>query len=140
MTGRFFMENHHSVRVFHVLDGEAHNVRETPYGSVGELFSGSGIEMVWVRKQNEEIDPGWFSQSTVDLILVMKGQLRFEFEDEKEADKILKQGDLLVLPPNTHCRAYRWPRESEEGTIFLASYPTNGRPGSHKSWTTDRAG
>jgi quercetin dioxygenase-like cupin family protein len=111
------------VRIFHIPSGDALETRDTPYGSVGELFSGDGIEMVWVCKQNEEIDPDWFSQPTVDLILVVKGQLRFEFEDDKEADRTLKPGDLLVLPANTRCRAYHWPRESDEAAIFLACYP-----------------
>jgi quercetin dioxygenase-like cupin family protein len=121
------MQDYHGVQVFHVLDGEAHHVRETPYGSVGEIFSGNGIEVVWVCKQNEEIDPDWFSQSTVDLILVVKGKLHFEFEDTKEAYKILMPGDLLVLPPNTRCRAYHWPRESEEAAFFLACYPLRSK-------------
>jgi len=32
---------------------------------------------------------------------------------------------LLVLPPDTHCRAYRWPREAEEATIFFTVYPVH---------------
>jgi hypothetical protein len=30
----------------------------------------------------------------------------------------------IVLPPNTRCRAYRWPRDQREASIFLAVYPT----------------
>jgi hypothetical protein len=32
-------------------------------------------------------------------------------------------GDLLVLPANTRCRAYRWPRDSRTAAVFLAVYP-----------------
>lgn len=32
-------------------------------------------------------------------------------------------GDMLILPAQTACRAYRWPREAEQATIFLAIYP-----------------
>ena len=116
------------VRVFHTLRGEALETRYTPYGSVGKLFSGEGIEAVWVCKQNEAVDPGWFSQSTVDLILVVQGQLRVEFEQQPPDDQILEPGDLLILPRKTRCRAYRWPRNRKEATVFLAVYPVG--PGS----------
>jgi len=111
-------------QVFHVLKGEALEVKQSAYGSVGELFSGDGIEAVWVKKQAEEIDPGWFSQSTVDLIIVMQGKLRFEFEREDIPALELEAGDMLVLPANTHCRAYRWPRDAETAAVFVAVYPT----------------
>lgn len=45
-------------RVFRVLDGDALQVRATPYGSVGTVFTGPGLEVVWVVKQAEDIDPG----------------------------------------------------------------------------------
>ena len=111
-------------QVFHVLKGEALEVKQSAYGSVGELFSGDGIEAVWVKKQAEEIDPGWFSQSTVDLIIVKQGKLRFEFEREDIPALELEAGDMLVLPANTHCRAYRWPRDAETAAVFVAVYPT----------------
>jgi len=111
-------------QVFHVLKGEALEVKQSAYGSVGELFSGDGIEAVWVKKQAEEIDPGWFSQSMVDLIIVMQGKLRFEFEREDIPALELEAGDMLVLPANTHCRAYRWPRDAETAAVFVAVYPT----------------
>ena len=44
-------------RVFDVLGGEALETRSVPFGDVGTLFSGDGIECVWVRKLDEEIDP-----------------------------------------------------------------------------------
>ena len=67
------------LRVFNVLRGEASQVRSTPSGDVGTVFSGQGIEMVWMSKLAEPIDPDWFSSDEVDLILVVLGQLKFEF-------------------------------------------------------------
>ncbi|HSB39858.1 MAG TPA: hypothetical protein VLD13_12280 [Gaiellaceae bacterium] len=29
----------------------------------------------------------------------------------------------LILDAGTRCRAYRWPREAPEATVFLAAYP-----------------
>ncbi len=110
-------------RVFRTLHGEALETTHSSAGSVGKVFSGKGIEVVWVAKQDEAIDPGWFSQPMVDLILVVQGQLRVEFEQEDPAPLVLDPGDLLVLPPDTRCRAYRWPRTRREATVFLAVYP-----------------
>ena len=111
------------MRVFNVLRGEAEQVRSTTYGAVGTVFSGSGIELVWVRKQDEPIDEGWFSSDEVDLLLVLQGQLRFEFEAADRADLVLGEGDVIVLPAGERCRAYRWPRDAREATVFIAAYP-----------------
>ena len=109
--------------VFNVLRGEALAVTPTAYGKVGQLFAGEGLEAVWVAKQDEDIDPGWFSQDQVDLILVIQGQLRFEFDRPDVAARVLGPGDFMILPANTRCRAYRWPRDRREGTVFVAVYP-----------------
>lgn len=69
-----------SPRIFHILDGEALEIRPSPFGSVGKIFSGEGVEAVWVKKQGEDIDPDWFSQPMVDLILVVNGSLKVDFE------------------------------------------------------------
>jgi len=92
---------------------------------VGKLFSGEGIEAVWVKKEAEEIDPDWFSQPMVDLILVVQGKLKMEFEHSDLSPCVLEPGDMIVLPPNTSCRAYRWPRKAEEATVFVAVYPVD---------------
>ena len=110
-------------RIFHTLREDALEVRPSPFGSVGKIFSAEGLEAVWVRKENEEVDPNWFSQPVVDLILVVQGKLRVEFERADLPPSVLEPGDLLVLPPHTRCRAYRWPRDMEEATVFLAVYP-----------------
>jgi hypothetical protein len=82
------------------------------------------IEMVWVSKLAEPIDENWFSQRTADLILVGQGQLKFEFESPGQPDRVLGAGEVLVLPAGQRCRAYRWPRDAREATIFVAAYPT----------------
>ena len=109
--------------VFNVLRGEASEVRSVPFGDVGTVFSGQGIEMVWVSKLAEPIDANWFSSLAVDLILVVQGQLKFEFESPDQADRVLSVGEVLVLPPGMRCRAYRWPRNATEATVFVAAYP-----------------
>ena len=59
----------------------------------------------------------------VDLVLVLQGKLKMEFERTDIALRVLESGDMVVLPSDTRCRAYRWPRETEEATVFLAVYP-----------------
>jgi hypothetical protein len=72
------------VTTYDVLRGEGRSARRTPYGAVHELYSGGGIELVSVTKDEDEVDPAWFSQETVDLILVLQGQLRFDFRGSDE--------------------------------------------------------
>lgn len=45
-----------SPEVFNVVFGQAREVQSTPSGDVGTVFSGQGIEMVWVSKLAEPID------------------------------------------------------------------------------------
>jgi uncharacterized protein YjlB len=109
--------------VFNVLRGEAARVRSTAFGETGTVFSGSGIELVWVSKQDEAVDEDWFRSDEVDLILVVQGQLKVEFESPGRDDLVLSVGDVLVLPAGERCRAYRWPREARAATVFVAAYP-----------------
>lgn len=111
-----------SPRKFRVLDGDALQIRGTPYGCVGTVFASPSLEVVWVSKQAEEVDPGWFSQPSTDILFVAQGMLRVEFADEGLDDMLMAPGDLLVLPPGVRCRAYRWPRDAVQATIFLAAY------------------
>jgi uncharacterized protein len=113
-----------ALQVFNVLKGEANHVRSTPFGDVGTVFSGRSMEFVWVSKQGERVDDGWFQMKAVDLIMVLQGQLKFEFESPDHDDRILGAGELLVLPTAARCRAYRWPRDASQATIFVAAYPT----------------
>lgn len=114
-------------RVFNILREDALEICHTLFGSVGAIFSGPGVEAVWVKKQGEEVDPDWFSQPKVDLIFAVKGKLKLEFERPDLAPCVLEPGGLLVLPPYTRCRAYRWPRDAEEASVFLAVYPSAER-------------
>jgi len=82
-------------RVFHVLEGQALEVRPGPYGAVGTLFSGEGLEAVWVSKQNEAIDSDWFSQDSVDVLVVLQGQLRIEFANPDFPPCLLQLGAVL---------------------------------------------
>jgi len=111
------------------LEGEAVEVHATPYGSVGTILDSDSTEVVWVCKQDEDIDPGWFSQRDTDVLCVVAGQLRVEFKAEQSATLTLRQGDVLVLPPDTACRAYRWPRDSKQAAVFLAVTARSGRAG-----------
>ncbi len=86
-------------RIFHILREDALGIHHSSFGNVGKIFNGEGVEAVWVTKQGEEIDPDWFSQPTVDLILVVKGKLKMEFERSDLSPCVLEPGDLLVLPP-----------------------------------------
>ena len=117
--------------VFNVVLGQAREVRSTPFGDVGTVFSGQGIEMVWVSKRAEPIDQNWFCSDRVDLILVVQGQLKFEFESPGQPDRVLSAGEVLVLPAGQRCRAYRWPRDRREATVFVAAYPTGQSPDGH---------
>ncbi len=117
------MEINRSPRIFHVFEENATALRDTPFGRVGSMYGDGSIEAVWVKKQNEQIDPDWFSQDTVDLIVVMKGELKVEYADKALQDAILEPGDMLVLPPKTPCRAFHWPRDDGKETIFIAVYP-----------------
>ena len=57
------------------------------------------------------------------MILVVQGQLKVEFESPDQPDRVLGVGEALVLPPRMRCRAYRWPRDASQATIFVAAYP-----------------
>jgi hypothetical protein len=54
---------------------------------------------------------------------VVQGQLKFEFESPGQPDRVLSAGEVLVLPAGARCRAYRWPRDAREATVFVAAYP-----------------
>jgi len=115
-------------RVVRALRREGRWLHRGPTGEVGTIHRQSSFEVVWVRKEREAIDPRWFEMSVVDVLVVVQGRLRVDFEDQKWRSRVLGPGDALVLPPGTKCRAYRWPRRSRRATIFVAIYP-KGRVG-----------
>jgi hypothetical protein len=110
-------------RILDALRREGTNLRRGPTGEVGTLFRDSRFELVWVRKQGESIDPDWFSYPEVDLLMVVQGKLRVEFADADQRPRVLGVGKVLVLPPGSKCRAFRWPRNARRATVFLAVYP-----------------
>ena len=118
--------------VLRTLKREGTRVREGPTGEVGTIYRGQGLEVVWVRKEGEMIDPHWFMSRRVDVLMVVQGRLRVEFSKRHSPTAILGVGDVLVLPPGTKCRAYRWPRSSRRATVFLAACPT-GRNSSNSA-------
>jgi len=105
--------------------GAAAPVRPTPFGDVGTVFSSPDLEVVWVSKLGEPVDEHWFSSHDPDVIMVVQGQLKFEFEDSGEDDRVLGVGDVLTLPAQTRCRAYSWPRHSGQPAVFVAAYPAS---------------
>ena len=112
-------------RVVNVLRGEAAHVRPTPFGDVGTIFCSPDMEVVWVSKLGEPVDEHWFSSHEPDVILVLQGQLKFEFENHAEADRVLGVGDVLTLPAGKRCRAYSWPRHAGKPAIFIAACPAS---------------
>jgi len=76
------------LQVFNVLRGEAHQIRSTPFGDVGTVFYGRGMELVWVSKHGEPVDDSSFRMKAVDLIMVLQGQLKFEFESPGLDDRV----------------------------------------------------
>jgi hypothetical protein len=97
---------------------------------VGTILDCDSTEVVWVCKQDEDIDPGWFSQPDTDVLCVIAGQLRVEFKAEPSTPTLtLRTGDVLVLPPDTACRAYRWPRDSKQAAVFVAVTARSRRAG-----------
>ena len=124
LPGRSAPRDDTVLQVFNVLRGEANHIRSTPFGDVGTVFSGRSMELVWVSKHGEPVDDSWFRMKAVDLIMVVQGQLKFEFESPNHDNRVLGPGELLVLAPEARCRAYRWPRDASQATIFVAAYPT----------------
>jgi hypothetical protein len=112
-------------QVFRLLAGDGFDVRSGRHGSTATVYRDKNIEAVCVTKDREEIDLDWFTQRQVDLIVQLQGQLKVEFERDELADSILEPGDLIVLPRNTRCRAYRWPRDAVHASVFFAVYPIN---------------
>jgi uncharacterized protein len=126
-TAAAMKHDNEALEVFNVLAGEASHVRPTPFGDVGTVLSGERMEFVWVSKHGEPADDSWFSMKEVELIMVIKGQLKLEFDAPGQRDRVLSVGEVLVLPADARCRISRWPRESDQATIFVAAYPTPER-------------
>ncbi|HEY9287593.1 MAG TPA: hypothetical protein VIT43_06185 [Candidatus Dormibacteraeota bacterium] len=55
--------------------------------------------MVWVSERREAVDPGWFFSDGIDLIVLLQGHLKVEFDQERFADRILPGDDLRCDAP-----------------------------------------
>ena len=103
---------------FDVRAGEAADVSESPFGSVGLLHRGTDLSAWWIRKDREEVDPEWTVFDREDFLYVVQGTLRLELRDREPMT--LRAGDAFVIPAQLPFRGYRWPRESEEACLFIA--------------------
>jgi Cupin domain len=105
---------------FHVLTGEADDVAQSPFGSVGVLHRGTDLAAWWIRKDREDIDPDWTVFDREDFLYVVEGQLRLELDDPSQTTLTLGAGDAFVIPARIPFRGYRWPRDSDEACVFVA--------------------
>ncbi len=112
-------------RVFDLVRGDATATTLSPFRCrrAHIVHSGEGIEVVWVSKQAEQLDPDWFLTETADPLLVIQGLLRVEFDDTP-----LPGADTRARPAARSPGTDLLPRlplaaEAEGATIFLAGYP-----------------
>jgi quercetin dioxygenase-like cupin family protein len=112
-------------RVFRPVGEEAGRIDRTPFGSVGQMHVGDGVEAVWVSKQPHQVDPGWFVSDRVDVLVLVAGRMRVQFDSPDLPDEDLHVGDVLVLPAGQRCRVH--PTTGDEGrpAVFVAVYPTD---------------
>ena len=94
-----------------VIARQALSRRDSPFGAVGLIHEGTDLEAWWIWKDREEIEPTLAVMDRDDLIFIVQGSLRLEFEGRDPI--VLHAGDLFVIPAGTPFRGYRWPRESE---------------------------
>ncbi len=109
--------------VFDVLEREAPEVHDSPFGSVGVLHDGADLKAWWIWKDREEVEPSWKIFSREDFLYVIQGQLKLEFRDAPEGSVVLGPGDCFVIPPGEAFRGYRYPRDSQEACLFVAVSP-----------------
>jgi mannose-6-phosphate isomerase-like protein (cupin superfamily) len=105
-----------------VIARQALSQKDSPYGAVGVLHSGSDLEAWWIWKDGEEVEPTLSVMDRDDLLYVVRGSLRLELEGREPA--VLRAGELFVIPARTPFRGYRWPRDGEP-CLFLAVAPAD---------------
>ena len=94
-------------------------LRETPYGSVEDLYIGPELRAWRIHKDAEELEPTAQVCSRDDLLYVVEGTLRLELGDDKPLD--VHAGELHVIPAGTRYRGYRWPRDGGPCTFVAAT-------------------
>jgi hypothetical protein len=83
------------------------DVRPTLYGRVGTVFADPGLEVVWVSKQAEDVDPGWFSQRTTDVLAACSPNL-------PAAVAAMQAGGRPARKPS-RARLPGWPKATRRG-------------------------
>jgi len=91
-------------------------LRQTPYGTVEDLYCGPELRAWRIHKDAEELEPTTQVCSRDDLLYVVEGTLRLELDDEIVD---VGPGGHFVIPAGTRYRGYRWPRDGGPCT-FLA--------------------
>lgn len=120
------MHLQHPTRPVRVLEGDAHLLHESAYGTAGVVHAGLDLNVWWIRKEDDEIEPTWLVLDREDVLYVVEGQLRLEFRDEPERTCVLSAGECYVVPPDTPLRGYRYPRDGAP-CLFLAVSPADVR-------------
>jgi mannose-6-phosphate isomerase-like protein (cupin superfamily) len=95
--------------------------RETPYGTVEDLYTGPELRAWRIHKDAEELEPTTQVCTRDDLLYVVEGTLRLELDGERLD---VPAGELHVIPAGTHYRGYRWPRDGVPCT-FVAVAPAD---------------
>jgi mannose-6-phosphate isomerase-like protein (cupin superfamily) len=108
------------MEVVDVAGREASSVEESAYGSVGVVHSGDDLDVWWIWKDGEDVEPAPAVLDREDLLFVISGSLRLELEGHET--RVVGPGQAVVIPAGTPFRGYRWPRDGEP-CLFLAVAP-----------------
>lgn len=96
---------------------QALSKQDSAYGAVGMLHAGPDLQAWWIWKDHEDVEPTVSVMDHDDLLFVIRGTLRLEFEAREPVD--VRSGELFVISAGTPFRGYRWPRDGEPW-LFLA--------------------
>ncbi len=94
-------------------------IRQTPYGSVEELYAGPELRAWRIHKDDEQLEPTAQVCTRDDLLYVVEGTLRLELDDGDPID--VHAGELHVIPAGTRYRGYRWPRDGAPCTFVAVA-------------------
>jgi mannose-6-phosphate isomerase-like protein (cupin superfamily) len=94
-------------------------VRETPYGSVEDLYIGPELRAWRIHKDAEELEPTAQVCTRDDLLYVVEGTLRLELDENEPVDVLA--GELHIIPAGTRYRGYRWPRDGGPCTFVAVA-------------------
>lgn len=80
---------------------------------VAELENTNGLMVEWVMKRHWNVEPGWYTVESDDLVIVTLGALRLDFRDSDRPSVVLQMGDCILLPSGTVCRGTAVPTTGE---------------------------